>query len=66
MTITDLITKLQTLPADATVVMSKDAEGNEFSPLEDFTVGDYEPETTWSGEFTDGHGNNAVCLWPVN
>jgi hypothetical protein len=66
MTVTELIAKLQNLPADSQVVMSKDAEGNDFSPLEECIVGHYEPYTTWSGEFTEVPNGGAVALWPVN
>jgi hypothetical protein len=54
LTVNDLIERLQQLPPDHLVVMSKDAEGNGYSPLADVTGPDdphvYEPETTWSGE----------------
>jgi len=50
-------------PADK-VVLSKDVEGNNFSPCEEATEGRYEKETDWSGEFGEGEG--AVCLWPIN
>jgi hypothetical protein len=36
---------------DATIVMSKDAEGNGFSPLEELNQGIYNPLSTWAGEF---------------
>lgn len=50
------------------VVISKDSEGNVFSPFSSADSGDYEPECTWSGDYreTDLPGGNAVCLWPVN
>jgi len=69
-TVRTLIAALSELPPDAEVVMSKDEEGNRFSPYFAFSVGYYEPLNTWSGEFeshdTARGGNiNAVCLWPV-
>lgn len=41
------------IPGDTIVVMSKDAEGNNFSPLtreQGVTAGLYAPDSTWSGE----------------
>lgn len=74
MTIGELRTFLATrdLPDEALVVLSRDAEGNGYSPLLDATVGAYLPANTWSGEFFDeaevgaGPGQRAICLWPVN
>lgn len=76
MTIKDLIAELQKLPADLQVILSKDAEGNGFSPLPTnfYSLGEYTPESTWSGEFQDTADPedreplniNAVCLWPTN
>lgn len=77
MTVRELMELLATLPADLPVVLSKDAEGNRFSPLSDWSAGRYEPDSTWSGEFytwEDHAGtkeiaigdSNAICLWPVN
>jgi hypothetical protein len=44
------IAKLDHLPGDTPVVMSKDAEGNGFSPLVEVDPGMYLAETTYSGE----------------
>lgn len=73
MTVGELLFKLTELEdeqLDYQVVMSKDAEGNSFSPLDEIVVGAYTPDSTWSGEFTDiempAGSTNAVCLWPVN
>jgi hypothetical protein len=60
---------------DMLIVLAKDAEGNSHSPLARYSVGDYVPRTTWSGDFvtTDSEGNdlpddecNALCLEPTN
>lgn len=61
------------------VILSKDGEGNGFSPLSSANRGMYTPESTYSGEWTDeeviGYDDYtqpgpaavyAVCLWPVN
>jgi hypothetical protein len=78
MTVGELRAQLASLPEDMQVVLSKDGEGNGYSPLDQATTGLYEPETTWSGEFREEHikGNHApgedqsypqaLCLWPVN
>ncbi|MEZ0089997.1 hypothetical protein [Streptacidiphilus sp. EB129] len=53
MTLDDLraeLTKLDHLPGDTIVVMSKDGEGNGFSPLAQVEDAMYRAETTWSGE----------------
>lgn len=50
-----LIEALRTVPPDTPVVMSKDAEGNGYSPLSSAEVTGYvyEPDSTWSGEVHD-------------
>ena len=51
MKVKELINILKEMPQEALVVMSKDAEGNSYSPL--YKVASdtiYEPETTWYGE----------------
>ncbi len=49
-TVGDLIDYLATQPRDRKVVMSKDAEGNGFSPLADADEAMYLPVTTWMGD----------------
>jgi hypothetical protein len=77
MTIKDLLAALKGLPGDMQIVLSKDGEGNSFSPLEDIATGIYTANSTWSGDFTtwaDDAGEeeipeadcNAVCFWPTN
>lgn len=75
-TVGQLMAVLAECPLDAIVVLAKDAEGNDYSPLPDtqgWSVGSYAPDSTWSGEFYDGityddpaRGARAVCLWPTN
>lgn len=71
MRVKDLREAITGLPDDLLVVMSKDGEGNGFSPLSDWGQGRYLPETTWSGELhdsddEDSDGELAVVLWPTN
>jgi len=79
MTVKELIDKLKDLPPDMPVVMSKDAEGNGYSPLSTVDRVWYVAESTWSGVIyddddleeakADGMADDAekvVCFWPVN
>ena len=50
MTVKELIVLLQEEDQDRIVVMSKDAEGNYYSPLDDMHACAYRAETTWYGE----------------
>lgn len=70
-----LIKQLQALPPNHEVVLSKDAEGNGFSPLADIGVYMYVPDSTWSGsvvgkedaeEQDEKYQENSVVLWPTN
>ncbi len=79
-TVAQLRDILAKLPGDAIVVMSKDAEGNGFSPF--CEVGDdenpdwYVAESSWSGQLRDeeydadedGPDGAVPCvvLWPTN
>lgn len=69
-TVTELIEELRLLPGDFQVVLSKDAEGNGFSPFGGTSPGFYDEETTYSGDFREeeweDEPSNAVCLWPIN
>lgn len=58
---------LSHFPDTCGVVISKDSEGNMFSPLSSLDRGEYEPDSTWSGDYrSTEHGGTAVCLWSVN
>jgi hypothetical protein len=58
---------LETIPDDRLVVLAKDAEGNNFSPLSELEVSSYEAASTWNGDLTDNEsGERCVVLWPVN
>jgi hypothetical protein len=64
---------LKDMPDEFIVVLAKDAEGNNFSPLSDPEDAYYRAETTWYGEYygnledaEDVGAEPAVFLWPVN
>ena len=50
MTVKELIEELKQLDETRIVVMSRDAEGNGYSPLSHFWTGAYRAETTWMGD----------------
>lgn len=75
----DLRSRLEGVPDDTPVILSKDAEGNGYSPLSNVeTTGClYEPESTWAGHVYDTepededsyvpeNGTPVVLLGPVN
>lgn len=74
MKVKDLIELLKGEDMEKEVVMSKDGEGNGFSPLSDVAHALYVPDSTWSGEVynTDEkeeageEAKEVVILWPTN
>lgn len=79
MNVKELIELLQELPEDSVVVLSKDGEGNSYSPWSGYSTGVYWPESTWEGSFItsdDGEYYDdaleepsvvpCVVLWPTN
>ena len=65
------------IDADAMVVLSKDGEGNSFSPLDGYSISLYEANNTWNGtvyskdedpEDLPGEENleGVLVLWPTN
>jgi hypothetical protein len=70
MKVKKLIKLLEDLDEDATVILSKDSEGNYFSPLSDVTDDcKYTPNNKWSGDIVSKdskEGKDAVVLWPTN
>lgn len=81
MKVKELIEKLQGCNPEAIVVMSRDSEGNYYSPLASINNNCfYEPESNWSGvlfdmeEWRDIYGDEpmseaispAVGFWPTN
>ena len=61
MTVKQLIERLQKEDPKRLVVISKDGEGNGFSPLADVSTGAYRAESTWAGEI----GLEPVDLTPA-
>lgn len=70
MTVKELREFLAEFPDNALVVMAKDAEGNDYSPLSEAYQGRYVAKNGWSGEFTSEEeateGETALVLWPTN
>lgn len=72
MKVEKLIEILNDIPLDFEVVVSKDSEGNGFSPLSSLETRMYEADSTYSGSLIDKEGNeetykeNVVVLWPTN
>ena len=50
MTVLELINFLSKLDPNRIIVISKDGEGNSYSPLANFSTAAYKADTTWSGE----------------
>lgn len=72
-TVGDLMDFLATQPRDRKVILSKDAEGNGFSPLAAASEEMYAAESAWSGEVIDQAIVNedegierVIVLEPVN
>jgi hypothetical protein len=75
MKVKDLKKILENLSDDTKIILSKDAEGNDFSPLSDYSIGVYVPDSTWSGEMFHDEDikdcglekePHSIVLWPVN
>lgn len=68
------VEELRQALADLPVVMSKDSEGNRFSPLAEAQPdAHYQADSDWSGEVVHPDDFDeypdaipAVCLWPTN
>ena len=64
MKVRDLIEALKTCDADAEVILQKDAEGNDYSPL--FEVDPdaiYVPDTEWSGNvYSSEWDEDEMCM----
>jgi hypothetical protein len=71
-TVGELIEAMEDLDPGRLVVMAKDAEGNDYSPLYAACLGIYRPHNTWSGDVleeddtADDGDVPCVVLCPVN
>jgi hypothetical protein len=72
MKVKELIKLLKKEDPERLVVLSKDAEGNGFSPLDELETRGYIAECTWCGETVDEDryiGEDCepcLILWPIN
>ena len=81
MKVSEFIEKLLQEDQDDIVIMSKDSEGNYYSPVSDIEKYIYVPDNNWSGDvyirelqngYTDEdlyhgeNGVNAVVIYPTN
>ena len=72
MTKNELLEMLKDVPGDYQVIMSKDSEGNAFSPLSNTGCAMYVSTAPWNGEVHgeddagEHYKENAVVLWPTN
>jgi hypothetical protein len=73
MTVKELRELLAKFPDDLPVIISKDGEGNEHSPLAEARYGRYEADSTWSGhvyaeddEEIPDHAVPCIVVTPVN
>lgn len=66
MKVKQLIAELKKLPQDAEVIMSRDAEGNGFSPLDGFDIGTIHPDEVGQHRidafFSNSHTDEACGL----
>lgn len=70
MNVKELIKILSTIEGNLEIILQKDSEGNDYSPLFEIGVtGDYVPYNEWSGEMIESEDPNSkkvVVLVPTN
>jgi hypothetical protein len=76
MKVKEFIKLLEKVDLEQEVIMSKDAEGNGFSPFCELGFGYYVPDNEYSGELYDEedeasgdkphNAQKSVILWPLN
>jgi len=74
MKVKDLIKTLQTVDPEYDIILGKDSEGNDYSPLSTIVIGRYLPESTYHGyvEFEDDMDEDSdspidsIVLFPIN
>lgn len=71
----ELVKILSDIEGDPEVIMSKDSEGNDYSPLADYSYpSKYVAENAWSGiayhldedEANEPNAVDCIVLWPTN
>lgn len=63
MTVIELIAELQELPPNSQIILQKDSEGNDYSPLMGAALGIYVPDNSYSGLVHDPEGSaEDVCI----
>lgn len=66
MTIGELKAVIENLPDGLEIVMSKDAEGNGFSPLSELSLQKYLEHSDWSGELVSEEEDDLFVDEPVD
>jgi hypothetical protein len=78
MTKKELIELLIDIPDEFIVILASDGEGNGYSPLADYNMGLYIPDSAYSGEvITEGNldgfedkerdmAESCIVFWPTN
>lgn len=65
MTLRELLAQTTEADLDKQIIIQKDAEGNYYSPLDDFGFAGYEPYNTWSGEVIEEEETHLILV-PVS
>lgn len=67
-TVRDLKSFLESIPDDYTVIISKDGEGNIFSPMsKNVSLGRFKPENSFIGDFEfDDETPTSVVIFPIS
>lgn len=67
MKVKDLIETLSTLHPETLVVLSRDSEGNSYSPMsQSYSLECYRAENSWRGDIDVEDSVPCVVLYPVN
>lgn len=70
MTVKELKLHLTNIDDDLEIIIQKDSEGNDYSPLDGIDVsGGYVPYNKWSGEMAyseDSLSKKVLVLFPIN
>jgi len=70
MKVKEFVEIISSYPDHYEVILTKDSEGNDYSPFAEASAEYYIAESGWSGYLDDDNSGlyvyNAVVLWPVN